>query len=70
MAQPGRLEHIAASGELRVCIWPDYYGISWRNPKTLQLSGIDIDNARELARELGVQPRFVDSGFANLIPSH
>ncbi len=68
MAQPGRLEHIAASGELRVCIWPDYYGISWRNPKTLQLSGIDIDNARELARELGVQPRFVDSGFANLIP--
>lgn len=67
MAQPGRLERVATSGELRVCIWPDYYGISWRNPKTLQLSGIDIDNARELARELGVNPRFVESTFAALI---
>lgn len=63
-----RLGRIAREGELRVCIWPDYYGISWRNPKTQQLAGIDIDNATTLAKDLGVQAHFVDSSFANLIP--
>ena len=62
-----RLERIAADGTLRVCIWPDYYGISFRNPKTGQLSGIDVDNARNLARQLGVRTQFVDSSFATLI---
>lgn len=62
-----RLERIAAAGALRVCIWPDYYGITFRNPKTLELSGIDIDLARELAKDLGVQTQFVDSSFARLI---
>lgn len=63
----GRLERIAAAKILRVCIWPDYYGITFRNPKTLELSGIDIDLARELARELDVRAEFVDSSFARLI---
>lgn len=62
-----RLQRIAKSGVLRVCIWPDYYGITWRDPKTQQLSGIDIDMARELAHEIGVEPLFVDSSFARLI---
>ena len=64
-----RLTTILESGDLRVCIWPDYYGISFRNPKTNQLSGIDVDMARELARDLGpsVRVRFVDSSFAHLI---
>lgn len=64
-----RLARIEASKTLRVCIWPDYYGISFRNPKTNQLSGIDVDMARELARDLGpqVQVQFIDSSFARLI---
>jgi len=62
-----RLERIAVAGALRICIWPDYYGITFRNPKTLELSGIDIDLARELAKDLGVQAQFVDSSFARLI---
>lgn len=63
----GRLERIAAVKVLRVCVWPDYYGITFRNPKTLELSGIDIDLARDLARELDVRAEFVDSSFARLI---
>ncbi len=66
-AQGDRLERVRSAGEIRVCIWPDYYGISYRNPKTQQLSGIDIDMAQALARELGVRLRFVDSSFARLI---
>jgi cyclohexadienyl dehydratase len=67
MADDDRLQRILTTQTLRVCIWPDYYGISFRNPKTLQLSGIDVDLARELARELGTAVEFVDSSFATLI---
>jgi ABC-type amino acid transport substrate-binding protein len=66
-AQTGYLDRILAEKTLRVCIWPDYYGISYRNPKTQQLKGIDVDLARELAHDLGVEVRFVDSSFARLI---
>ncbi len=66
-AAADRLDRIAETGVLQVCIWPEYYGITWRDPKTQLLSGLDIEMARELARDLKVQPRFVDSSFARLI---
>jgi cyclohexadienyl dehydratase len=66
-AESSRLDRVLSAKELRVCIWPDYYGISYRNPKTQQLSGIDIDLARELAKDLGVQVHFLDSSFAKLV---
>lgn len=66
-ADTSRLERIASAKELRVCIWPDYYGVSYRNPKTQQLEGIDIDQAQALAKDLGVALRFVDSSFAKVI---
>jgi ABC-type amino acid transport substrate-binding protein len=62
-----RLERVLQAQELRVCIWPQYYGVTYRNPKTRLLSGIDIDIANELANELGVRLRFVDSSFRQLI---
>jgi ABC-type amino acid transport substrate-binding protein len=67
VAQSSHLDRVLAARELRACIWPDYYGISYRNPRTLQLSGIGIDLGRELAKDLGVTVRFVDSSFARLI---
>ena len=51
-----------------MCIWPDYYGISYRDPRTQALSGIDIDLAQALGHELGVAVQFVDSSFARLVP--
>ncbi len=66
-ALESRLERIIAAGRLQVCIWPDYYGISWRDPKTQALAGIDVDLAHELAKDLRVKPEFVDSSFAQLI---
>ncbi len=59
-----RLERIRASGALRVCIWPDYYGITFRNPKSGELSGIDEILSRELAKDLGVRVAYVDTSFA------
>jgi len=64
---PSRLVAMAQAGEVRVCIWPDYHGISYRNRKTLALEGLDVDLARELGKDLGLAVRFVDSSFATLI---
>jgi ABC-type amino acid transport substrate-binding protein len=68
-APGGRLAQVKASGELRVCIWPEYYGISFRNSKNGMVSGLDADLAQELARELGVRLKLVDSSFASFIPA-
>jgi len=62
----GHLSRVQAARVVRVCIWPDYYNITYRNPKTQQLSGIDIELARELGKDLGVSVDFVDSSFAKL----
>lgn len=63
-----RLERIRAAGAVRICIWPDYYGITFRNPKSGELSGVDETLSREFAKDLGVKPVYVDSSFANFIP--
>ena len=66
-AAPERLQRVLDAGELRVCVWPGYYGITYRNPNTGQLGGIDIDIATALGKELGVRVRFVDSSFVLLV---
>lgn len=61
------LESVRSRGEVNVCIWPDYFAISYRNPRTGELEGVDIDMARAFADSLGVQANFVDSSFARLV---
>jgi ABC-type amino acid transport substrate-binding protein len=63
-AQTSRLDEVRARGELRVCIWPDYFAISYRNPRNGALEGIDIDMAQAFAQRLGVRLQFVDTSFA------
>ena len=62
-----RIDRIKAAGSIRICIWPDYYAITYRNTRTDALEGIDIDLAREFAADLGVTPHFIDSSFKTLI---
>jgi cyclohexadienyl dehydratase len=62
-----RLERITAAGELRVCIWPEYYGVTFRNPRSGVLTGVDAELSAEFARELGVRVRHVDSSFPAFI---
>jgi ABC-type amino acid transport substrate-binding protein len=61
------LDRVHDSGTVRVCIWPDYYGITWRSPRTQKLEGLDIDLAAELGRDLGLKILSVDSSFASLV---
>jgi ABC-type amino acid transport substrate-binding protein len=44
--------------KLRVCMYPLYFAISFRDPKTNELKGLDIELAGELAKELGAQLEF------------
>lgn len=64
---PSRLDRIKAAGQVRVCIWPDYYSITYRNTRTGALEGIDIEMAQNFAADLGVSIQFVDSSFKTLI---
>ncbi len=61
------LDRVRASGSVRVCIWPDYYGVSLRNSRTQQLVGIDIDLSADFARDIGAKLQHVDSSFPTLV---
>ena len=61
-------ERVKTMKLVRVCIWPEYYGITFRNPRNQQLDGIDIDLSSEFARDLGARLEYVESSFARLIP--
>ncbi len=61
------LDRVKARGAVRVCIWPDYYGISLRHPRTQQLVGLDIDLVEQLGHDLKLRVEMVDSSFPSLI---
>src|SRR5579884_4207077 len=61
------LTRITKSGVLRVCQYPQYYSISFRNPQTNELEGIDADLSKELAKDLGVKLEVVESSFVTFI---
>jgi ABC-type amino acid transport substrate-binding protein len=64
---PDRLAAIRMRGEMLVCIWPDYFAISFRNPRNGELEGIDIDMARLFAARLNVRLVFVETTFAEFM---
>lgn len=61
------LADIATSHMIKVCIWPDYVAISHRDPRTGELSGIDIDLSAALADDLRARIDYIDSSFATFI---
>ena len=65
-AQPV-LDRVRTARALKVCIWPEYYGVTYRHPRTQELSGIDIELAAALATDLNVRVEYVDSSFPTLV---
>ena len=61
------LEEVRREGRLRVCMWPDYYGISYRNRRTGVLQGLDVDLSQALAADLGVRLETVDTDFSRVV---
>ena len=60
-------DRVQARGQIKVCIWPEYQRISFRDPRTGQLSGLDIDLANALGADLRRKVVFVDSSFVTLV---
>ncbi len=61
------LERVKAAQTVRVCIWPDYYGVTFRNPRTQQLAGIDVDLSAEFGRDLKSKIEYVETSFPKLV---
>lgn len=66
-ASAGTLDDVRRAGTLKVCIWPDYFAISYRNPRTGLLQGIDIELSKAFAQDLGVAIELVDTDFARVL---
>ena len=60
------LDRVKAAQSVRVCIWPDYYGVTFRNPRTQQLGGIDVDLSAEFGRDLKAKIEYVETSFPKL----
>jgi ABC-type amino acid transport substrate-binding protein len=52
---------------LKVCNFDGYYAISYRNPTSGQLEGLDVDMAKALAKSLGAKLQFVETSFGTFI---
>jgi ABC-type amino acid transport substrate-binding protein len=63
VARVGSLDDIRQGGVLRICIVPNYAGISLRDPRTGQLGGFDIDMSKRLAAQLRARAQYVETDY-------
>lgn len=62
-----RLQRVLETGVLRVGTTGDFRPMSFRDAKTNEYAGHDIEVARELAKDLGVKVEFVPTEWKTLI---
>jgi cyclohexadienyl dehydratase len=65
-AFPNRLDQIVATGRLRIGTTGDYAPFSERTAPDVEVAGIDVDLARDLAAALGVSVEFVPTTWPTL----
>ena len=61
------LDDIVQSGFLKVGTTGDFPGWSFKNPETNEYEGFDIDVAKKLASDMGVDVEFVPTDWKNLV---
>jgi ABC-type amino acid transport substrate-binding protein len=61
------MQRVQTQAVVKVCIWPGYYGVTYRHPRTQELGGIDIELAAELGKDLKAKVEYVESSFPTLI---
>jgi ABC-type amino acid transport substrate-binding protein len=66
-SEDSKLDKVLSQNKLKVCVWPEYFGISYLDIRTQSLIGIDSDLAQELAKDLKVNLEFVKSSFPTFV---
>lgn len=59
----------AETPDLPLGLYPSYPPLDMRDTTTGELEGFDVDLATALSQRMGMMPRMVETGFAQLIPS-
>ena len=67
LAAESRLHSILKTGELRVGTTGDWDPMTLRNPADNQYKGFDIDLAKELAKDMGVELKLVPADWKTLV---
>ncbi|GIO88618.1 cyclohexadienyl dehydratase [Paenibacillus faecis] len=66
-AAASQLDAIIERGYIRVGMTGDYKPFTYLNPKTNEFEGYDVDAAKELAKDLGVEVRFVKTTWSDMM---
>ncbi|MBT2687726.1 transporter substrate-binding domain-containing protein [Bacillus sp. ISL-47] len=66
-AEASQLDEIIERGYIRVGMTGDYKPFTYLDPETNEFEGYDVDAAKELARDLGVEVRFVTTTWPNMM---
>ncbi|MCM3569330.1 transporter substrate-binding domain-containing protein [Neobacillus mesonae] len=66
-AAASQLDDIIKRGYIRVGTTGDYKPFTYLNPKTNEYEGYDVDAAKELAKDLGVEVRFVSTTWPDMM---
>ncbi len=61
------MQRVQSEAVVKVCIWPGYYGVTYRHPRTQELMGVDIELSAELGRDLKAKVEYVESSFPTLM---
>jgi cystine transport system substrate-binding protein len=61
------LDKAKARGTLRIALEGTYPPFNFKDPKTGQLTGYDVDVARLVAARLGLKPEFVSTEWASIL---
>jgi len=61
------MQRVQTEAVVKVCIWPGYYGVTYRHPRTQELVGVDIELSTELGHDLKARVEYVESSFPTLI---
>ena len=62
-----QLDTVKARGTLRIALEGTYPPFNFKDPKTGQLTGYDVEVAKLLASKLGLKPEFVTTEWASIL---
>ncbi|HTN67337.1 MAG TPA: transporter substrate-binding domain-containing protein, partial [Burkholderiaceae bacterium] len=61
------LDTVKSRGTLRIAVEGTYPPFNFKDPRTNQLTGFDVDVAKLVATKLGVKPEFITTEYSGIL---